>query len=192
MMESRDLISVSRHISRAVLSSLGLEDLRFRLGLELLVSRLSMSHFLCEVLQQAAPSKTGLQSNCSKLSRSKWLVVKLSLLWCCGENNLPSTLFKICAEFNKNSVCTSETAAHNFCNACKETLGVALYFAKDYLSTVFASSFVMKTHIQKKWESANKFFLWEAKQNEVFSSKFFSKQSVKTRDAGTSVRQRGQ
>jgi len=27
----------------------------------------------------------------------------------------------------------------------------------EYVSTVFASSFVIKTHIQKKWESANKF-----------------------------------
>jgi len=35
-------------------------------------------------------------------------------------------------------------------------LGVG-YFAKGYSSTAFASSFVMKTHIQKKWESANKF-----------------------------------
>ena len=84
-------------------------------------------------------------------------MAKLSLLLCYyGENNLPSTLFKICAEFNKNSVCTSKTAAHNFCNACNETLGVA-YFAKDYLSAVFASRLVTKTHIQKKWESANKF-----------------------------------
>jgi len=32
----------------------------------------------------------------------------------------------------------------------------------------------MKTHVQKKWESANKFLLWEAKQNKDFSSKFFS------------------
>ena len=39
----------------------------------------------------------------------------------------------------------------------------------------------MKTYIQKKWESVNKFLLGETKQNEVFSSKFFSKQSVKIR-----------
>ena len=32
----------------------------------------------------------------------------------------------------------------------------------------------MKTHVQKKWESANEFLLWEAKQKEDFSSKFFS------------------
>jgi len=66
-----------------------------------------------------------------------------------------------CLKFVLNSiktvcVCTSETAAHNFCNACNEMLGVG-YFAKGYSSTAFASSFVMKTHIQKKWESANKF-----------------------------------
>ena len=29
------------------------------------------------------------------------------------------------------------------------------YFAEDYLSTVFGSSFVMKIHIQKKWEKAS-------------------------------------
>ena len=53
------------------------------------------------------------------------------------------------------------------------------YFAKYYLSTVFAGSFVMKIHIQNKWESANKFLLWEAKQNEVFSSKFFQSSLLK-------------
>jgi len=58
------------------------------------------------------------------------------------------------------------------------------YFANDYLSTDFAISFVMKTQIQNMWESANKFLCWEAKQNEVFSLKFFSKQSVKTRWRG--------
>jgi len=47
------------------------------------------------------------------------------------------------------------------------------YFAKDCFSTVFVSIFVMKTHIQKTWESANKFLLCEAKQNEVVSSEFF-------------------
>jgi len=40
------------------------------------------------------------------------------------ENNLPSTLFKICAEFNKDRVCTSEPAVHNFCSPCNEMLGV--------------------------------------------------------------------
>jgi len=68
-----------------------------------------------------------------------------------AQNNLPSALFQIFTELKKKlCVCTSETAAHNFCNTCNETLGVA-YFAKDYLSTVFASSFVTKAHIQNTW-----------------------------------------
>jgi len=57
----------------------------------------------------------------SAVQSGQWL----SLLLCYyGENNLPSTLFKICTEFNKNSVCTRETAARNFCNGCIETSGV--------------------------------------------------------------------
>jgi len=35
-------------------------------------------------------------------------------------------------------------------------------FAEDYLSTVSASRFVTKTHIQKKWESANKFLFFRS------------------------------
>jgi len=38
-----------------------------------------------------------------------------------GENNLPSTPFKICTEFNKKCACTNETSARNLCN---ERLGV--------------------------------------------------------------------
>jgi len=44
---------------------------------------------------------------------------KLSLLLCClrdGENNLPSTPFKINTEFNKKCACTNEIAARNLCN----------------------------------------------------------------------------
>jgi len=63
--------------------------------------------------------------NFSKFSHSKRPVAELSLLLCYyGENNLLSALFAICTEFNKNSVCASETVAHNFCNACNETLEV--------------------------------------------------------------------
>jgi len=43
-------------------------------------------------------------NDCSKFSRSKRSVAKLSLLLCClrdRENNLPSTPFKIYTEFNK-------------------------------------------------------------------------------------------
>ena len=49
-MESRDLVSVSRRVSRPVFWSFGLEDLRSRLGLEGIRSRairLETSHRLC-------------------------------------------------------------------------------------------------------------------------------------------------
>jgi len=55
------------------------------------------------------------------VQRGQWL---LSLLLCClrvGENNFPSTPFKIYTEFNKKCACTNETAARNLCN---ERLGV--------------------------------------------------------------------
>jgi len=54
-MESRDLVSVSRHVSRPVFWSLGLglEGLRSRLGLELFVSRLCIIFY--EVLQEEVP-----------------------------------------------------------------------------------------------------------------------------------------
>ena len=54
---------------------------------------------------------------------SKRSVAMLSLLLCYlrdGDNNLPSTPFKIYIEFNKKCACTSETAA---CNLCNERLG---------------------------------------------------------------------
>jgi len=35
-------------------------------------------------------------------------------------------MFEIGTEINKNSVCSSETAAHNFCNDNNETLVVLL------------------------------------------------------------------
>jgi len=63
--------------------------------------------------------KTVLKNDCSKFSRSKRSVAKLSLFLCClrgGENNLPSTPFKIYTEFNKKCACTAETAARNLCN----------------------------------------------------------------------------
>ena len=112
---------------------LGLECLRSRLGLEGFRSRslalisLETLHelFLLWSLARSSSLKAHLYSQCSKFSRSMRSVAKLSLLlYYYGENNLPSTLFKICTEFNKNSVCASETAAHNFCNTCNETLGI--------------------------------------------------------------------
>jgi len=65
-----------------------------------------------------------LKNDSSKFSRSKRSVAKLSLLLRClrvGENNLPSTPFKIYTELNKKCACTNETAARNLCN---ERLGV--------------------------------------------------------------------
>jgi len=125
-MESRDLVSVSFRVLVSNVSGLVSVSQDFGLGLELLVSGLCMSYFFCEVLQEAAPQKRIYKvAYCSKFNRLKWSRAKLSLLLCCcGENNSPTTLFKISTEFNKNSVCTSETAAHNFCKACNETLGV--------------------------------------------------------------------
>jgi len=63
--------------------------------------------------------KTVLKNNCSKFSRSKRSVAKLSLLLCClrdGENNLPSTPFKNYTELNKKCARTKDTAARNLCN----------------------------------------------------------------------------
>jgi len=56
------------------------------------------------------------------VQRGQWL----SFLYCYvilldGENNLPSTPFKIYTDFNKKCACTNETASRNLCN---ERLGV--------------------------------------------------------------------
>ena len=64
---------------------------------------------------------TVLKNNCSKFSRSKRSVTKLSLLLCClrdEENNLPSTLLKFTLHSIKKN---NETEARNFCS---ERLGV--------------------------------------------------------------------
>jgi len=68
---------------------------------------------------------------------------------------LPSTLFKIFTAFNKNIVGVP-VKPQRIISATLATRRKE-YFAKDYLSTVFASSFVVKTHNQNTWESANKF-----------------------------------
>ena len=83
---------VSRHVSRPFFWSLGL-------GLDL------------EGLRSRSPRSqvSGLRSQYRRNSRSKRSVAKLSLLFCClqdGENNLPSTPFKIYTEFNKKCACS--------------------------------------------------------------------------------------
>jgi len=121
--------------------------------LELLVSRLYMSYFFYKILVETAPKKRIYKVifQNSAVQTDQWL----SFLSCFV--TMEKTICPLyCTEFNESSVCTSETAVHNFCNACNETVGVA-YFARDYLSPVSASTFVMKTPVQKKWESANKF-----------------------------------
>ena len=107
MMESRDLVSV--RVSRPVFWSLDLEGIvsvskDFSPGLELFVSRLCIGYFLWSFARSSL-KKTVLQNDCSKFNRSKKSVAKLSFLICClrvGENNLPSTQFKMYTEFNKN------------------------------------------------------------------------------------------
>jgi len=129
VMESRDLFS----LSRPVFWSLGLEGLRSLLGLGLegfrsrsRALRLETFHrlFFMKFCKKEFIWKTVLKIDCSKFSRSTKSVAKLSLLFCClrdGENNLPSTPFKIYTEFNKRCTCTNETAARNLCS---ERLGV--------------------------------------------------------------------
>jgi len=107
---------------------LGLEGLRSRLGLEGSRSRalrLETLHrlFFMKFCKKFL-KKTVLKNDCSKCSRSKRSMAKLSLLLCClrdGENNFPSTPFKIYTEFNKKCARTNDTAARNLCN---ERLGV--------------------------------------------------------------------
>jgi len=110
-MESRDLVSVSRRVSRPVFCSLGLclEGLRSRLGLEGFRSpsralRLETLHrlFFMKFCKKEFHKKTVLKNGCSKFSRSRRSVAKLYLLSCClrdVENDLPSTPLKSYTEF---------------------------------------------------------------------------------------------
>ena len=91
--------------------------------ISVLVSRHCIGYFLWIFFQ-----------DCSKFSRSKGSVAKLSLLLCYlrdGENNLPSPLFKIYIEFNKNMYLPLKL--QRIISARKGWE----YFAKDYLWTVF-------------------------------------------------------
>jgi len=116
VMQSRDLVSVSRRVSRTVFCSLGL-------GLEGFWSqsralRLETLHRLFFMTFCKKFLKT-VKNDCSTFSRSKRSMAKLSLVLCYlrdGENNLPSTPFKIYTEFSTKCVRTNETAAHNLCN----------------------------------------------------------------------------
>ena len=76
----------------------------FGLGLDLFVSRLCIGYFLWRFARSSL-QKRFLKNDCSKFSCSKRSVATLSLLLHClrvGENNLPSTPFKIYTVLNKN------------------------------------------------------------------------------------------
>jgi len=111
-MESRDLVSVSR----SVFSSIGLECLRSRLGLEgsrCLSLKTLHELFFYEILQ-AAPWKTVLKNDGSEFSRSKRSVAKLFvMLLARWRNNLPFILHIICIEFHKKVYEPAKTAAYN-------------------------------------------------------------------------------
>jgi len=177
VIESRDLVSVSRRVSRLVFSSLGLglEGLRSRLGLGLEEFwsrsrdlRLETLHklFFMKFCKKEFLGKTVLKNDCSTFSRSKRSVAKLHLLLCClrdGENNFPSTPFKIYTEFNKKCACTNESAARNLCN---ERLGVFCY---GLSLNCFSKSFVMKPiGLFKRGGRVPKSFFFE-KPNETMS-----------------------
>ena len=95
------------------------------------------------------------------------------------ENNLPSTPFKIHTEFNKNVHAPMKLQL-----VISATRGWE-YFAKDYLWTVFPGVLLWNPQAYStevgNCESAKKILFWEAKWNDVFFSKCFSKHSVKTR-----------
>jgi len=88
------------------------------------------------------------------------------MLLCClrdGENNLPSTPFKIYTEFNKKFACTKETEARNLCN---ERLGVLCW---GLSLNCFCKSFVMKpTGLFKRDGRVPKSFFFE-KPNKTMS-----------------------
>ena len=140
VMESRDLVSVSRRVSRPVFWSLGLEGLRSRLGLEGFRSRsralrletlhrLFFMKFCKEFLK-----KTVLKNDCSKFSRSKRSVAKLSSLLCylrVAENICPLPRLKFILNSIKNVHVPMKP------QRLISAAGGWEHFAKDYIWTVF-------------------------------------------------------
>ena len=112
--------------------------------------------------------------------RGQWLSC-LALLLCYlrdGENNLPSTPFKIYTKFNKKCACTNETAAHNLCN---ERLGV---LCLGLSLNCFSKSFVMKPRgLIKRGGRMPKSFFFE-KSNETMSFFRSAFQSTLLKHAG--------
>jgi len=141
-MESRDLVSVSRRVSRPDFWNLGLEGLRSRLGLEGFRSRsrafcLEILHriFFMKFCKKEFLWKTVLINDCSKFCRSRRSVAKLSLLLCClrdGENKAPSTRLKFVLNSIKNVHAPMKPQRVISASRGWE------YFAKDYLWTAFS------------------------------------------------------
>ena len=136
-MESRDLVSVSRHVSRSVFWSLGLEGLRSRLGLGLEGFR-SRSHALrLKTLHRLFFMKfckefliKRFKNDCSKFNRSNRSVAKLSLLLCCFE--IEKTICPLSrSKFMLNSIKNVHVPMKPQ-RVISATRGWE-YFAKDYL-----------------------------------------------------------
>jgi len=169
-MESRDLVSVSK------VSGLVSVSKDFGLGLELFVSRLCIGYVLWSLARRSSLKNGFKRWYCSKFSRSKRSVAKLPLLCYLqeGENNFPTTPFKIYTEFNKKYACTNETAARNLCN---ERLGV---FCKGLSMSCFSRSFVTKPiGLFRRGEECQKVSFLRSQMKPCLFSKCFSKHSVK-------------
>jgi len=131
-MESR-----SRDVSRDPFFCLGLEGLfsvskDFGFGLELFVSRLFIGYFFLKFCKKEFLKKMVLKNDCSNFNRSKRSVAMLSLLLRClrvGENNLPSTPFKIYSLLNSIKNVHVPMKLQRVISA---TRGWE-YFAQDYL-----------------------------------------------------------
>jgi len=151
--------------SRSRRSRLGLEGFRSgsqALSLETLHRLLFMNFF----------------QDCSKYSRSKGQVAKLSLLCYLrdGENNLPSTPFKIYIEFSKNVYVPMKLQ-----RIVSETRRWE-YFVKDYLWTVFPGVLLWNPYAySKEVGKCQKISLLRSQIKRCLFSKCFSKHSVETR-----------
>ena len=159
--QAQNRLAISDGVSRL---GLGRETSYLSLSLELFfetLHRLFFTKFCKEFLQ-----KTVLKNDCSKFSCSKRSVAKLSLLLCClrdGENNLPSTLFKVYTEFNKKCKRTNETAARNLCS---DRLGSTLLRT---IFELFFQEFVMKPiDLWKRGGRVPKRFFFEKPNETMF------------------------
>ena len=185
-MESRDLVSVSRRVSRPVFWSLGLEGLvsvskvssrsrrsrlgleglvsvskDFGLGLELFVSRLCIGYFLWSFARRSSFKKWFYKMIVQNLAvqRGQWL----SFLYCYVVCELEKTIcplprLKFTMNSIKNVHAPMKPCAWSLQREAESTLLRTIF-------ELFSQDFCYETHrlIQKRWESAIKFLFWEAK-----------------------------